>query len=218
MDSCIFHRLLVVLVIGVALGLSGNAPAQQPVPATTRAALDLSNPQAAAKSIFRAVEANDAMSLRVILYAATPQEKELAGAMADFVVAAKNMADAARARFGADADKMTQRMISPSELNRLDGAKVEINEDNAVLRPKGEGRKMHFRKDGEGWKLVINDFATGAPQQVATLKAVKLALDQARAEIAAGKYATAQDAEAAIQQKLYAVIIDLYGEEPATRP
>src|SRR4051812_29617391 len=94
-------------LVAVAIGAAA-APMATTTTATTTAtsaaAADLSTPKAAAKALFNAISAGDRDAVRDALFAADEPQRQLAGAMADFIVSGRTLGMAARARFGKEGD------------------------------------------------------------------------------------------------------------------
>lgn len=185
------------------------------------AAVDLSTPQATAKSLYTAVQAQDGAAIREIFYTGDDSEKDLAASFADMLVAGKKLEDAVRTRYGGG-DTPSPGMMSKDELAKIDQAKVELQGDTAQLLPAGQARPLKFKQVAGRWKLLVSDYAGATrenlPQQLETLKKMTKVLDGAAADVAAGKYPTAPEAEAGIQQKLYNVIIGAVQRTPPTNP
>lgn len=172
---------------------------------------DLSSPKTAAKSFYQAVSAQDADAIREVFYAPGDDERALARSFADLIVATKNLGGAAKAKYGASGDALGVSMIGKDEFAKLDAAEVKESGDSATLTPVGAGKPLTFHRAGGKWQLVLTDFAGttdgGVPQQVVLLKRVTKVLGDMAVEIEAGKHPTAQDAEAAIQQRLAGAMI-----------
>jgi pyrroline-5-carboxylate reductase len=81
---------------------------------------------------------------------------------------------------------------------------------------------MKFKLVNGEWKLLISDYAGATPdnlkQQLETLQKMTRVLDTAATDVNAGKYPTAPEAEAGIQQKLYEVVITAVQRNPPTQP
>jgi hypothetical protein len=200
---------------------SAPAPSATAPSATGPSALagDRSDPVAAAKSLFNAISAGDRAGVRDCLYAANAAQGKLASAMADLIVNGRALGDAAQARFGKAGDPIGRGMLDPSDLSRLDAAKVEMDGDAAVVNVPGQSRPMSFRRGADGkWRLVVTDFGAAAPEnierQTALVQTMAEAMQSSADEIAHGKYATPDAAILAIQQKLHAAMISF--NRPAT--
>jgi hypothetical protein len=203
--------------IALALGLlTAAAGAEEP---------DLSSPQAAAKSLYAAVQAEDGAGVESIFYADGEPQKQLVHAFAELLVAGRKLGTSAKARFGGPGEKMTQTMISREDLADIDAGVVKIDEkeDTATLTPGGQSRPMTFRRTDGKWRLIVTDYAHGTeaeiPRQVAQLKAMTEVMETAAQQITDGKYATAQEAESALRDRYSELMIAAArDDDAATRP
>ena len=227
--------MLTTLICCTTAAFAAPAPAPTPAPptpaatspasatATTTAAaaaplaeLDRSTPKAAAVSLFNAITAGDRDAVADSFFAAGDDQRELATAMADVIVAGKKLGDAAKAEFGgAAADPIGRGMLDPADLEKLEDATVlNTAADAAVMTVPGQPRPMSFRKQGAQWKLVVTDFGGAAADNVAKqtrlIRAMANAIDAAAADIAAGKHKTTEEATFAIQQSLHQVMLRFY--------
>ena len=152
-------------------------------------------------------------------YATSDEQRALAAAMADMIVAGKKLGDAAKARFGQAADPIGRGMLDPEDLSRLEDATVvETGGDAAVLTVPDQPRPMSFRKQDAEWKLVVTDFSGAAAQNIAKqtrlVRSMAEVINASAGEIAAGKYKSPEEATFAIQQSLHQVMLSFY--RPAT--
>jgi hypothetical protein len=172
---------------------------------------DLSSPREAARSLYKAVDAEDGEAILKIFDARDESERELAKAFADLIVAGKKLADATKAKFNTSGESLGAGVITKEELAKLDQADVKEEGDIATLTTAGQARPMRFHRTGKQWQLIVADFANveeiGVSHQVFLLKKVAGVMSDMAGEIQAGKYATNTDAEAAIQTKLANVMI-----------
>jgi len=197
--------LLIVLSTTSAVPAAGTAP-------------DLSNPKAAAKSLYHAVAAGDAAAVRQVLLTEGEAQEQLAGAFADVLTAGKKLNDAARDKFGAAGDAIGKPTITEEDAARVDQAVVtptgKHGDDEVRLEIAGQAKPMVWRKGTDGqWRLVVMDFAGADPQklpeQISMLAGVSQAMSDTADDIAAGKFAAAADAEASLQQRLNEVMIKI---------
>ncbi len=227
--------LVIMIVLGVAPVARTAAAAAEPatVPATTTAAAaatkaatapaepaDRSSPKAAAVSLFKAITARDRDAVAASFFAADDDQRALAAAMADVIVAGKRLGDAAKDKFGQAGDPIGRGMLDPADLEKLEDATVvETAADAAILTVPDQPRPMSFRKQDGEWRLVVTDFDGAAPQNVTKqtrlIRAMADAIDAAAADIAAGKHKTPDEARFAIQQSLHQVMLNFY--RPTTR-
>lgn len=171
---------------------------------------DLSSPQAVLKSLNLAVEAQDGPAVLKIFYSANDEERGLAQAFSDLIMAAKKLGDAEKLNYGVVGDPPANGMMSVDELSHLDRAEVKISGDTATLLPIGRTRAIQFHRANDRWQLVIRDFANAEdnlPHQITILKKVTQVFENVTADITAGTFTTPQEAEAAIQTKLATVMI-----------
>ena len=175
---------------------------------------DLSTPKSAAKSLFNAITTGDRDAVAASLYAADDEQAKLVSAMAEMIVAGKKLGDAARDRFGEAGDPIGRGMLDPADLTKIDQAQVEESGDSAVLQLPDQPRPMSFRRQDGKWKLVVTDFAGAQPrnidQQTRLVQMMTEAIGTSADELSAGQYKTADEALAAIQQRLHAVMLTFY--------
>jgi hypothetical protein len=177
-------------------------------PATSQP--DLSSPRAALKSLYDALVAQDGQVVYQTFYAANDQERELARAFADVIIAARKLGEAAKDKYGAAGDPLGSGMMSREEFDRLSQAEVQENGETATLVPAGQSKPVHFHRTGQRWQIVVRDFANAEsdlPYQVSLLKKVAAVFTEVAVEISAGKYQTSPEAEAVIKTKLAGVMI-----------
>src|SRR4051812_12335667 len=205
------ERLTHVLLIFGAIVVTTCARAAAP---------DLSSPKAAAKSFYAAVEAGDAAAMRDMIGADDADHQKLAQAFADVIAAGKKLADVARDKYGAAGDPIGRGSITREDAAKIDSATVEENGDDATLTIPGQQTPIKLHRTSGAWKLDIRSFhgarAEELPAQITLVSNMAAALTEAADEINTGKYATATEAESAIQQKLNEVMIKAV--KPATQP
>lgn len=186
---------------------------------------DLSTPAAAARSLWTAVSAADAVAVARTLHAENETQRELTAAMAELLVVGERLKRVAHDRFGDAGDAMGRRMIEVDDVAAIEKAKVEEKGDVATVAIEGAAKPLTFRRSAEGWRLVVIGPEGGRSQatavQVALVRASARAIEAAAEEIRKGQYATADAASAAVEQKLHAVMLDAHrttATRPATRP
>jgi hypothetical protein len=187
---------------------------------------DLSSPQAAARSLYQAMQAQDGDAIVRTFYAPRHQDQELARAFADLIVSGKKLADAAKSKYGTTGEAIGAGTVGPEELAQLDRADVKVNGDTAAMTIPGRAKPVTFHRSPDGrWQLVLSDFAGGAEGDVARqsvlIKKVSEVLEEAADEVRTDKYPTAQAAESAIQGKLAKVMIKAATQassRPVTHP
>lgn len=185
---------------------------------------NLSSPQAALKSLNQAVESQDGAAVLKVFYTSTAEERDLAQAFSDLILAAKKLSEAEKTNYGVAGVPPATGVMSVDELSHLDRADLKITGDTATLLPIGRSRAIQFHRSQERWQLVIRDFANAEdnlPRQVSILKKVTQVFETVSGDIASGKFTSSQEAEAAIQTKLAAVMIKAATQatsQPATKP
>jgi hypothetical protein len=183
---------------------------------------DYSTPVAAAKSLYNAVQADDPGAIQDVLYAANDQEKQLCRTFADLLVAGRKLQEAVRSKFAQGDANFAAPMITQSDLAKYDQGHEQISADGdeAQLTLSGQAHPLKFKKVEGKWKVIASDYAgatpANLPQQMHTLARLTRVLTEAAADVDSGKYPTAAEAEAGIQQKLYDVIIDAVQKSPPT--
>lgn len=223
------HSKLSLVILGLSMVLMARPASAAPGDS------DLSTPQATAKSLYYAVEAKDAAAIHRIFYIPADDEQHdarqarLVDGFVDLILSGRKLGDAAKEKFGDGAQPFLPGMIGKNDLVNYDKGDIVEGKDpqsglpTAALTPAGSARPLHFTKVGNEWKLDVTDFegiaGTDLARQLHTLKSMAEVMDQTAADITAGKYATPQDAEAAMKQKFYAVMIDaVQHNPPATAP
>jgi hypothetical protein len=186
---------------------------------------DLTSPKSAARSVYAAVDRGDEIALRETFFVepGQPLQEELVAANARMVIAGKRLADAAREKFPGASDAMTQRIISADDLAALDQATVDEQDDVAVLKFAGSTREMRFQCMDGKWRLVIAEFGGATDQNLSEqnvlVREFADAMAETAGEIAADKYPTPQEAEAALQAKINVILAKSVRTVPlATQP
>jgi hypothetical protein len=191
------------------------------------ASVDLSSPQAAAKTLHRAVEQGDAAAIRRVLHADTEAQKPLIDAFADLLTAGHRFAEAAQKQFGAAGAAMGADMTAADELKQIDAATVKPTGDNtATLTLPNQDRELSFIRTNGQWQLSVTAYAGATPQnlprQLKLLHAVTKTLTDAAAALHAGQYPTPAAARQAIEARLQEIMIaaaqNAPPASPATRP
>lgn len=191
------------------------------LPQISNAAPDLSTPKSAAKSLFMAVEAQDQPAIIACFYTANAGEKELASVFADMIVSASKLNDACRQKYAINGTNLGTGIVGKEQISRVDSAQVKTEDQTATLTITGEPRPLRLRNTDGKWQLILSDYAnlgtTDLPAQSKLLKSLTTVLNTTTAEVIAEKYATVEEAEQAIQQKLAAVMIAA-ADKPRTQP
>lgn len=197
-----FARVVCGIVIGASLVLiaadqAPNAAANRPT--------DLSTPKAAALAFVRAMEANNIEAFRAVTVG-SEEDRKLFEPLLGMVGAAKQLEKAAREKFGKEG-RLVVRNSPAVELEvHVQESDVTVNGQIAVLRHKGEedADPLTLKKTEAGWKVDLTVIQNR--QQMSTAAAglalMKQVLDQSAADIRAGKFRTAQEAEQAVVSRL----------------
>ncbi|MCS7033269.1 MAG: hypothetical protein NZ561_04635 [Phycisphaerae bacterium] len=181
-------------------------------------------PKDAMARLMAVIAAHDAAAVRQICAVDDPRDRPLVDATADMLVAGRMLADAASKRFGPAAHPIGKGPIAAGDEKDIASAKVSIVGDKAELVMPGHTFPVRFvRRDGS-WKLKVVDFAGTQPRdpekQAALVEMFGQAMREAAEEIEQDRYATPDDAEAAIRQKLNFVLMRSLGATtaPSTAP
>jgi hypothetical protein len=186
--------------------------------------------------MFAAVEMADGSALRDSFYAPNDAQRDLVTAYAELIVSARHLRDAARDKFAADNAPPANPAVAhdgslpggpgPEDEQKLASADVQIDGDTATVQLPDRSKPIKLRRSDNLWRIDLADYAAVQPAQLAEQTEVNhslaAALDEASDEITTGKYASAQEAEAAVQQKIHAVIApqlkNLATSAPTTAP
>jgi hypothetical protein len=184
---------------------------------------DSAGPKGAMKAFYQAMEAGDAAAVRGSFYTSNDAEKSLADADAAQLVAARGLGEAIKNKFAATGDALSRGLPLKDEIARLDSAEVSIDGDHATLKPAGQNKALRLIKSEGRWKISIADYAGATAGNIAAQTAVLKDLAEVylsiATDISADKFASAQDAQKALQQKLQAVVGNaLHKHPPATKP
>lgn len=211
------HRLPLGLVFGW-IALSAHAAPAAP------AASDPSTPKGALRAFYEALEAGDAAAVRASFYASSDAERQLADAYAAQLTAAKALGDAARAKFAAAGDTLSRGLPARDEIARLDTAQVKVDGARATVRLPGQAKALSMTQSDGRWRLAVADYAGAATPdalagQTAVLNDMAGVFQSVAADIAADKFATAPEAQRALQKKLQGILFTaMQKNPPATAP
>jgi hypothetical protein len=184
-----------------------------------RAEVDPSTPKGALKAFYEAMEAGDAAGVRASFHTSSDAEKQLADAYAAQLVAAKALGDAARAKFAAAGDTLSRGLPVRDELARLDAAQFKVDATRATVRLPGQAKPLTMIQSDGRWRLALADYAGAtAPDalagQTAVLNDMTGVFQSVAADVAADKFATAPEAQRALQKKLQAVLFNALQKNP----
>ena len=199
--------LTMVIASAVLAGGCKEDPAANPgsggAPGAAAKAPDLSNPKSTAVSFAKAVQSNDMAAAKAASTGSDEQYK-MVEAMGQMMSGFKNFESAAVAKFG-DAGKSGQGM--PDVVADTEGSEVKTEGDTATLinpkKPDDKDPMKLVKKDGK-WKVDLASMPMNeqAKTMAASASKMKKALDETAEEIKAGKYKTAQEAQAALGMKM----------------
>jgi hypothetical protein len=174
-----------------------------------------------------AVAAGDVETLGQLIYAADEPHRRLADAYAAVIVSGQRLSDAMMRQFGTP----SASVLSDADLAAIDSAPLRISGNSATLRLPGRGDKpLLFRRDDAGrWRADllafanVTDAAAGADVNSQCEMQVNLAtaLSDLAGEISTGRYRTAADARAAVQDRVHGAIaksMRTAGTRPTTGP
>jgi hypothetical protein len=187
---------------------------------------DAAGVKAAAKAFQSAVQRGDAGAIAQMLIVENDPQQLMAQAYANFILAGKHLAEAAKAKFPDSTNPLAISAVPPEEAAKIDSAVVTFDHDTATLKTTGPASPMTFRNSGGAWHVFVSQ-PDSAPehraQQLALIGGMTDALNQATAELNADKYGNVQDLENAVKQKLGTVLAkamqsDLPTSRPTTRP
>ena len=172
---------------------------------------DLSTPKQAATAFAVGLQHGDLAAIKDSTIGA-PEDYQLINTMARMVGAANKLRDAAVARFGPEEGKKiaASTVSSNDPYKELSESSEKIEGDTATIIKPGASadNALRLRKVGAIWKVDISQF----PQKqtlsktVPMLDAVQKVLVQASTDVSNGKYATADEAQKAIQQTMFQVM------------
>ena len=168
---------------------------------------DEADVKAVAMTVVTAVASGDHNTL-ADNFADTGPDEQLADSMSDVIAASKTLREAEVSKFGAAANKTMQ--FDPKKL--VDDAKnatVKVTGDTAELTPANPAAPAHsgmqFKRVGGVWKVVSLTGQTGGRLvMLKILKPMATAMNDTAAEVTAGKYASAAEAEQAVKAKVVA--------------
>jgi hypothetical protein len=205
------HRGLMTWIAALVFLLAG------PVLAET----DPSTPKGALRGFYEALEAGDAAAVRASFYAATDAEKQLADAYAAQLTAAKALGDAAKAKFASAGDALSKGLPMRDEIARLDSATVKVDGTRATVRLAGQPRPLTMIQSEGRWRLAVADYAGAtAPEslanQTAVLNDMAGVFQSVADDISTEKFATAIEAQRALQKKLQGILFTALQKDPPT--
>lgn len=173
---------------------------------------DRSTPRGTLKVLRTALEKGDADQIRSILAAGNPSEQAMVDVMAQTAVSVKRLHDAAVEAFGADnARAITGEPAarSPDGLTDLDHATESIAEDGqsaTVTFQDVDTRPIRLTRNQDQWRIPVSELKQLDPAaleaRMAEVKALNALVDEVAAEVAQGKYKSAEEARQALYNRL----------------
>jgi hypothetical protein len=188
--------------------------------------VDASTPKAAMKSLYAAVQRGDAATIRQLLSVQNDPDQQIASSYADLILAGKRLGDITLQKFPGSSNPFAQGTLLPEDAAKIDSADVSVNGDSAKLKFADQPSPIVLKHAGDGWRIVIEqdqDTLKRRADQLFLLKGMTDAMNKSADEINADKYATVEDAESAVKNRLGAIVSkalqsDLPTSKPATQP
>jgi hypothetical protein len=184
---------------------------------------DLSTPKHAAAAFAQGLQHGDLAAIKASTIGG-PEDYALINTMARMVGAANKLRDAAVARFGPDeGKKIAASTVSSSDaVKEVNDSSEKIEGDTAIiLKPNANpDNALRLRKVGGDWKVDISQFPQkqSLSRTIPMLDAVQKVLVQATSDVTNGKYATADEAQQAIQQTMFQVMAAEAQKRPSPPP
>jgi len=206
-------------IIAVAVGLVGLIAS----PNLARAAdhPDLSTPKKAATAFATGLQ-NGSMSEVKAAAIGSDQDMKLIESLAGFVHATKAVTDAGVARFGAEGGKNVLGNENTDMLKDIEQSEEKIEGDAATLAKKGQSAEQGFKlkKSSDGWKVDLTKMPEKQQlaQALPVLKSMQKVMNDAAADIKAGKYKTAAEAKQGIQAQMVAAFASQAKSAPGAAP
>lgn len=178
------------------------------------------------KSLYAAVQRGDAPTIRQLLSVQNDPQQQIASAYADLILACKRLGDITSQKFPGSSNPFAQGTLMPEDAAKIDSAEVNINGDTAKLKFADQQSPTVLKRGDDGWRVVIEqdqDTPKLRSDQLSLLHGMVDAMNKSADEINADKYATVEDAETAVKNRLGAVVSkalqsDLPTSKPATQP
>jgi len=224
MSRCLSRLPFAVLVVAAMTSIASGAASTRPA-STRPSAPDLSTPRSAALTFADAMAREDAPAARS-LCVGSQQDLDLVDAIVAAIKARQKLVVAARDKFGAAGASVAreeQTSVGQQMARDVADAALKIEGDRATITPRGDREEpLKLRKVGEAWKMdMAAMLGSEGPDRIAnTYRAMAKAYDQTAAEIQAGKYKTAQEANDVFAPRLNAALSGVIAPttQPTTRP
>ncbi len=188
--------VVVAAAAGLALAAAIHAPA--PAAATAPAYGPQATPKGTVESACKAAQAGDASGLIACFDTLTPEQTRELKQVMRAMNALHKLRTAAVARFGADAANGLPDPfgVTPADIQKAE-EKTDGNSATVDLHGLGPGI-LALVKSGNTWKIQPSVLDTMNLQQVTQMDALVPAIDGLTADVAAGKFASAQDLQRAL--------------------
>jgi hypothetical protein len=166
---------------------------------------DLSTPKAAAVAFMRALESGEVRAIKAVTLG-SDDDYRLMSAVASAMRATRDLQKAANNRFGKAGDGIVPGQ-SGDPVDEISESKVKETGDTALLARKEdpEGRSpLKLKKTDGQWKIDLAALPDKRQinQALPAMRATQRAMEQATADIKAGKYKTAEEAKEVVQKQL----------------
>lgn len=178
--------------------------------------------KAAAKGLYSAVASGNAGGIEKNLAVENDPSGELVKSYADLILAGKKLGDAAKAKYPGASGAFGQGTILPEDVHLIDTAEASVQGDRASLKLSGRVDRIELRRIEGAWKVFIGQ-SGDTPQRRASQKALLTGwinvMNQTATEINEDQFRTIQEAEAAVKERLGAVLAKaLRDSGPTSRP
>lgn len=167
----------------------------------------LASPKMAAFAFVRAMEQNDMAQFRAVTIGSEDDYK-LFEPLLGMVGSAKQLEHAAREKFG-KAGRVIVRDSPAVELEvHVQESDVKVTNDTATLRHHGQedADPLHLRHTSAGWKVDLTAIANRDQMASSADSMARMgkALSESAADIRAGKFSTAEEAEKVVLKRMKA--------------
>jgi hypothetical protein len=165
----------------------------------------LATPKMAAFAFVRAMEQNDMAQFRAVTIGSEDDYK-LFEPLLGMVGSAKDLEHAAREKFG-KAGRAIVRESPAVELEvHIQESDIKVTNDTAILRHHGQedADPLHLRHTSTGWKVDLTAIPNRAQMAAAAegMARMRKALTTSAADIRAGKFPTAEEAEKSVLKRM----------------
>jgi hypothetical protein len=167
----------------------------------------------------------DTAAVRQLLYVENDPQQDLAAGYGKVILASKRLGDIAKQKFPNSQNQLALGTVVPEDAAKIESAMVSITGDKAVVRMTGNPTPVNLRRVDGAWRVLVGEGAgadnspSHRADRLALLQNLADAMNQSADELNADKYPTIQDAEAAVKQRMSAVIAKaLQADPPTSRP